>query len=260
MKISHLSLLGIVLSAGLFFGVSVVHAQNTHYSDYQYQLDQYRSNYAEYQVLLKDWQDHPTLNNEQKALISAKQTLTSRELAAANFDLYFIDQISAPQVDHPLIAKSVTELSDIAKYHFDQAQAVGKIATKADLLAFTQSYLTTVATHANALIRAQVSNKIAQLLKYQKDYSAALTNLQPRLAANQDDIRVKNGLSQISSYDQQVTSSIADLTQNALAVDLEASDAINFTNNSVDSLSQIRALEGRIINIIIDLDTNYASH
>ena len=77
--ISYYLLLFITSSGTLAQGLPIGRTENN-LSDYQYQLDQYRINYAEYQLFKNDYENNPTLNNEQKAVLAAKRAIISREL------------------------------------------------------------------------------------------------------------------------------------------------------------------------------------
>ena len=65
--------------------VPQVIAQTSPYTDYQYQLDQYRKNYAQFVLLKKDYLNNNTLDNEQKALLAVESTIKSRELTMFSF-------------------------------------------------------------------------------------------------------------------------------------------------------------------------------
>lgn len=239
----------------------IVLAQSTPYlSDYNFQLDQYRKNYAEYLNFKNDYIAHPTLNNEQKAILSAKQTISSRELAWANFVLVLSDSISGTGVNYPLSDKAIVDLAAIAKYHFGQATAVGNVVTRADLTAFTKNELKITATHKLALTQAQVASKLAQLIKFQTDAKAAYDSLLPKLNAVADEVTVKNGLDQIQTLSVQINDQIAALAKKTGNLNAGQFSAGQFYSDSSVVLAQIRSNLNRLVNIIIDLDTNYARH
>ncbi|MBI1871936.1 hypothetical protein HYS10_00800, partial [Candidatus Collierbacteria bacterium] len=96
-------------------------------SDYQYQLDQYRINYAEYQLFKKDYENNPTLNNEQKAVLAAKQAILSRELALAYFSFVMVDGLKSAEVDYPIVNKAIGDISTIGQFHFNQRQEAQKL-------------------------------------------------------------------------------------------------------------------------------------
>jgi len=234
--------------------------QTPYLSDYNFQLDQYHKNYAEYQNFKNDYLARPTLDNEQKAILSAKQTISSRELAWANFILVLSDSISSTGISYPLSDKAKADLATIAKYHFGQAISVASVVTRAELTTFTQNELKVTATHKLALSQAQVANKLVQLIKFQTDAKVAYDSLLPKLTAVTDEVSVKNGLDQIQTSSIQINDQISTLAKKTgnLATDQFSVD--QFYSNSSEILIQIRASVNRLVNIIIDLDTNYVRH
>ncbi len=251
----------IVLSLVIFFGLTrVIRAQNTHLSDYQYQVDQYRKNYAEYQNFKNDYNAHPTLNNEQKAILSAKQTIITRELAWASFVLVLSDTISNTLVTYPLTDKAVADLAAIAKYHFNQATVANTIVTRADLTTFTKNELKVTAGQRLALTQAQVASKLAQLIKFQVDTKTAYDFIFPKLDAVKDEVAVKNGLDQIQTLSGEINDQISALAKKTTDLNVDQFSSDQFYSDSSDTLILIRANINRLVNVIIDLDTNYVRH
>ena len=252
----------IVIFAAIFiFSASVALAQTTTYlSDYNFQLDQYRKNFAEYTNFKKDYDDRPTLNNEQKALLSAKQTIISRELAWANFYLVLSESIGKPGVTYPVINKAATDLTGIANYHFGQAGKAGNIATRADLTSFTQEELTVLASHRLPVAQSQVANKLAQLIKFQIDAKTAYDSIVGKLEAVKNEVVVKNGLDQVQTYSAQINGQIEALAKKTTGFDLNESNQGQFYRDSTETLRTVRNLQYRLVSIIIDLDTNYVRH
>lgn len=235
-------------------------AQNTHLSDYQFQLDQYRKNYAEYQNFKSDYVSHPTLNNEQKAILSAKQTIIARELAWANYFLVLSDTVSDTQVNYPITNKAMTDLSTISKYHFGQAATAANIVTRADLTTFTKNELKVIVGHKLALTQAQVAGKLAQLIKFQIDAKAAYDSILPKLETVKDEVAVANGLDQILTGSTEINSQISALAQKTTDLNIEQFSQDQFYSDSSEVLVRIRASITRLVGVIIDLDTNYVRH
>lgn len=251
----------------LFLAVTRIFAQNlpagsqgNNLSDYQFQLDQYRTNYAEYQILKNDYQTNPTLNNEQKAVLSAKRTIASRELTLAYFTLVMIDSLKATGVDFPLVNSAMADLNTIGQFHFKESQDAANINTKADLSKFTADYLTATGLQEDNLARAQVALKIAKLIQIQNDAKRAYDSISATLQTQTDEPNVQNGIGQIQSYSQQINDQITALAQKATTTNLVTSNLSQFFDDSTAALVQIRALQSRLVNIIIELDTNYVQH
>lgn len=235
-------------------------AQNTHLSDYQFQMDQYRKYYAEYSNFKSDYDSHPTLANEQKAIVSAKQAITARELAWANFILVLSDTISDTGVNYPLTDKAVGDLAGIAKYHFDQAIAAESIVTRSDLAVFTKNELKVTAGHKLIMTQAQVAGKLAQLIKFQIDAKAAYDSIFPKLAPVRDEITVQNGLDMIQTGSQEINDQISTLAKKTTDLDVERFSQDQFYSDSSEVLIKIRNSVSRLVDVIIDLDTNYVRH
>lgn len=253
----HLLVILLFVICYLLFVPKALADQTPYLSDYNFQLDQYRKNYAEYQNFKNDYLAHPTLANEQKAILSAKQTISSRELAWANFVLALSDSISGTGVSYPLSDKAKVDLASIARYHFGQATAVGSVVTRADLTTFTKNELKITATHKLALTQAQVAGKLAQLIKFQIDAKADYDSLMPKLSSVADEVTVKNGLDQIQTSSVQINDQISALAKRTSGLSADQFSADQFFTDSSDILTQIRSSVTRLVNIIIDLDTNY---
>lgn len=246
----------------IFFlaSVKVVIAQTTYLSDYNFQLDQYRKNYAEYTNFKKDYDERPTLNNEQKALLSAKQTIISRELAWANFFLVLSESIGKPAVNYPLTNKAISDLTSIANYHFGQASKASNIVTRSDLTLFTSEELAVLQTHLLPITQAQVANKLAQLIKFQIDAKTAYDSLLPKLESVKNEVAVKNGLDQVQTYSAQINQLIESLTKKTTDFNLDEGNQNQFYADITEEFKTIRSLQNRLVTIIIDLDTNYVRH
>lgn len=241
------------------FAAGAAFAIGTNLSDFQYQLDQYRINHAEYQLFKKDYENNPTLNNEQKAILAAKRAIASRELALAYFSFVMVDSLKSAEVEYPIVNKATGDMSTIGQFHFNQSQEAQKIITKTDITNFTKNYLEQVAKQKDIFAQAQVAGKIAGLIRLQQEAKRAYDALLPRLEANMDNVNVENGLGQIKSYSGQINDQIEALAKKTSETSLENKDAPQLYDESGLVLAQIRALQNRLINIIIELDTNYAS-
>ena len=257
LKVKIPAILIITIFLTSYFPNFIIFAQANNLSDYQYQVDQYRSNYAEFQILKNDYQTNPTLNNEQKAILAAKQTIAARELAMAYYALILIDKLKSTGVVYPIVDAAITDLGVIGQFHFKQSQDVAKVITKSDLAQFTATHLTTLASQADKLGHAQVAIKIAELIQIQNDAKLAYDSILPGLKTKTAHVNVKNGLDQIVSYSQQINDQISALSQKTTETGLSEINLNQYFEGVSLSLNQIRALQSRLINIIIELDTVY---
>lgn len=250
----------IIFAITFLFSAGIVFAQGTYLSDYNFQLDQYRKNYAEYTNFKKDYDDRPTLNNEQKALLSAKQTIIARELTWANFYLLLSESIAKPGVSYPLVNQATTDLTTVANYHFNQVSKVDSIVTRTDLTAFTKEELTTLANERLPVVKAQVANKLATIIKFQVDAKTAYDSLVSKLESVKNEVSVKNGLDQIEVFSGQINGQIEAVAKKTTDFK-QAEGSINqFYANTSEALKEIRTLQNRLVSVIIDLDTNYVRH
>ncbi len=238
---------------------SPVLAANTPLTDYNFQLDRYRGNYAQFQVLLKDYQAKPSLNNEQKALLSAKQTLIHRELTMANFYLYLASLIKENSLDHPVVARSLAELTDLTTYHFSQADAANKLLTKEELTGFTTSYLAKVKTFKTAQARSQAINKFAKLYRLQQDLKRAAAALEPSLSNKKALIYVQSGLNQVAEFTSSIDKALDEAASIIDQLNIEEGSLSNTYTKLSENFSSIRASQNQMAEVIIELDENYAN-
>lgn len=234
-------------------------AQSTYQSDYQFQLDRYRKYYAEYQNFKSDYDAHPTLNNEQKAILAAKQTINARELAWGNYVLMLSEMISSTGVNYPFTSKATSDLASIAKYYFSQATVSESIVTRADLTLFTKNEIKNTAPYKLIMAQAQVAGKIAQLIKLQTDSASAYNSILPKLEKMKDEVAVANGLTQIQTYGQEINNQINSLSDKITKIDSQQYSQDRIYTESSETLKQIRTSMTRLVNVIIDLDTNYVN-
>lgn len=239
----------------LFGFVGRVNAQTNYQSDYQFQLDQYRKNYAVYQLYRQDYLNHQTLANEQKAILASKDVLVSRELALANFYWLQSANLTSTKVDFPIVLQSISELNQIGQYHFDQSVAVTKIQTTEDLTNFTKESRKNISAYEGKTVRAQVVSKIAKLVQFQLEIKRAYDALLPLLEAKRSNLSVQNGLSQIESYSTQSNDLLLALSDNLTKLDINATRAEQVYEQASETLNQVRSLEQRLIDLIIELDT-----
>lgn len=252
------SLFLIFLTLSFLFATSLVFAQsNSYLSDYNFQLDQYRKNYAEYQNFKSDYEKHPTLDNEQKAILAAKQTIISRELAWANFVLSLSSSINTSRVSYPFINKVISDLTTLSEYHFGQAKEAEGITNRDGLTAFTKKSSSAVASHRLLLAKAQVANKLAQMIRFQLDAKMDYDSLLPKLEPVKDEIVVQNGQNQIETYGKQINDQIASVVEETEKLQASLDSYDQFLSTVSETLSKIRSLQSRLVGIIIDLDVNY---
>ncbi len=226
-------------------------------SDYDYQYGKYRTNFAEFAILKQDYLTTPSLDNQQKVMISAKQTILSRDLAKASLDWYLLDLIGSYRVDYDPIKPVITALNSSRQYFLDQSFKAQSIVTEADLKKFTNNYLETVPVNDAMIKFGILAHKIAELVRIQIDSKTALETIIPKLPSpmpqNLTD-RIQELRDKAKFIDAKIDTFANNLPM-AEAVSESANDI--FFSSRVEILTEIRLLQLDWINRLIDIDINY---
>lgn len=240
--------------------VPLAYAQTTQQTDYQYQLDQYRKNYSQYQIYLRDYKDESSLNNEQKAITAAKDTLRSRELALAHYYWWQSELVQFTKVDLPVVKQAISDFNDIGQYHYQQLGLIDNIVTRADLTSYTKKNRKDVDKQQLAITKNQTAAKIAKIVSIQLDIKRAFDAIIPQLESTKStNPSIQNGLDQVSDYSNQVNDLVNSLSEQTVKLDLDIKRAPQFFEDSTETLNQIHALQLKLINLIIELDTAYVA-
>lgn len=247
------------LVTGLFITTLMFspYAHATAKTDYDYQYGQYRIGYSEFLVLKQDYLATQSLDNQQKAMLSAKQTILSRDLAKASLDWYLLDLVGSSNVNYEPIEPVLTSLNNARQFFLTEAQKSQSITTQADLKKFTQSYLNSATENDSMIKFGIVANKIAALVRTQIDSKTALDEIIPKLP-----VPMPSGL---SARVQELNDSakMIDGKIDLLANNLNLADAIAesvteiFFTARIEKLVEIRELQLDWINRLIDIDINY---
>lgn len=242
-----------IFLAGVFAPVIFADAK----SDYDYQYGLYRTNYSEFLLLKRDYLITPSLDNQQKALLSAKQSIQARDLAKASLNWYLLDLIGSYQVSYPPIAPIITSLAASRQYFLDQAQLSQRIVTEDDLNNFTEKYLETVPENDAYIKYGIMAQKIAALVRIQIDSITALQNIEPKLPSP-----LPSGLA-LRIQELKVSAKAIDTKIDTLINILNLPEAVGetstdiFFSGRVEKLVEIRSLQLDWINRLIDIDINY---
>lgn len=226
-------------------------------SDYDYQFGLYRNSYLEFVLLKQDYLQTPSLDNQQKALLSAKQTIRARDLAKASLDLYLIDLINSAHVNYSPIVPIINVLSASRQFFLDQAQLSQSIVTQDDLKKFTEKYLKLVEERDAYSKYGVMAYKIATLVRIQLDSITALETIEPKLPSP-----LPSSLA-LRVQELKDSAKVIDSKIDALANSLNLSEAVGetttdiFFTNRVEKLVEIRSLQLDWINRLIDIDITY---
>lgn len=226
--------------------------------DYDYRLTQYRKNHTEFQTLKTDNQKNPTLDNQQKALQAAKQTIVSRDTAKIAYIELLLSQIESQHLTQDYLLQTEKELVNAQKFYQSQIKLAKDIVSVEDLTNFTLKYLETQTPYQNQIIKAQATRKLAILIRLQINAKNAYNDLLPKIS-DKSTAPVTAGLTRISQLADNINQKI--LTNTITIKDSEVTNYSkpNFYSKQTESLSQIKTLQVELINILIDLEKNYAN-
>jgi len=238
-------------------GTSLPQPDNSPQSDFQFQLEQYRRSYSEFILFRGDYRKNNTLENEQKSVIAGRNTLIARELTMSSFCRILLESIGRSRVNHIQTINSINELNLLIKDYETYAQRANSIQTKNDLVIYSQEYNASQSARLSTLNRAQIINKVTQLMRISLDLGQSLEQLRTSLAPSKDLPLVASGLSESDSL----------LGQNNLAIeklltDLQTTQPDTIVSPSIVSkfgakLPPIQSIQSHLVDRIIDLDKNY---
>jgi len=227
-------------------------------SDYEYQFGQYRQNYAEYTLLKKDFLDNPTLDNQQKAILAAKQTISSRESAKADYATYLLTLIDSSNVTYAPINQIIQSLTSAKAFYSAQALKSQSIVTPADLKAFTADYATNSVDPDRSFRTGNVAYKISQLVGFQVQLKNSLDIILPKLAAPLS-TPLQTKINDLQTQGNDINTTIDTFT-NKLYSDEEIAniDSDSYFSDKTDTIKNIQTLQLKWIDSLIDIDLNYA--
>jgi len=227
-------------------------------SDYEYQSSRYRQNYIEYTILKKDYLGNPTLDNQQKAVLAAKQTIQSRDLAKAGFADYLLFLCQEKQTNYTPVKPILDSLSAAKSFFLSEAEKSRLIVTPADLAIFTTNYNTDTITHNRSFRTGVIACKISQLVRIQIESKNALDIILPKLATPFS-TPLQNRIDDLKSQGNKINDLI-NTTTNKLFSEEQINNIDNesfFANNS-ETIKKIQSLQLKWIDSLIDIDLNYA--
>ncbi len=227
-------------------------------SDYEYQYSQYRQNYIEYSILKKDFLENPTLDNQQKAILAAKQTMVSRDLAKGSFAAYLLFLCQDKQTNYAPIKPSIEAINQAKTFYLSEANKSQSVVTASDLVSYTQNYLTNTVTHDRSLRSGNVACKISQLVRFQIESKNAYDIILPKLTSPFS-AALKTRIDDLQTQGNKINDTINVFTNKLYSE--EITDNIDnesyFTNNS-ETVKKIQNMQLKWIDGLIDIDLNYA--
>lgn len=226
--------------------------------NYEYQYSQYRQNYIEYTVLKNDYLANPTLDNQQKAVLAAKQTIASRDLAKANYAEFLLSLCQSNITNYTPI-KPVLDSLTAAKVFFQaEAEKSQSIVTPAQLVTFTQEYQKNSVTHDRSFRTGVVANKISELVRLQVESKDALDIILPKLATPFS-TPLETRIADLQTQGNKINDDINALTAKLFSEeDLQSIDGQNYFTDKTERIKKIQTLQQKWIDGLIDIDINYA--
>lgn len=228
-------------------------------TDYDYQWSKYRENYAEYKLLKQDYLKNPTLDNQQKAILSAKQTILARDLAKSSYAKYMADLINTHNTGYKDLDPILARLDQASTFFSDQAELSQKIVTPADLKLFASEYSKAVYIHDQALAYGQVGSKIANLVRFQIDAKDGLDIMTPKLPVNKP-AALQARLDDIPIFASNINAKIAETTALIIPKNERESFSLGprgYIKPFVSKLEAIRKLQLSLIDQLKDIDISY---
>ena len=227
-------------------------------TDYEYQLSQYRRHYAEFTQLKRDYLANPTLDNQQKSVILAKQVLLDRDLAKSSYTRLLVDEIKKHNTNFIGFDAVINRLNAATAFYNIETNKSQEIITPNDLKKYSQGYLKAAIIPDRSMYYGQVAAKLASLLQFQNEASTLLSTIYPKLPVNQP-VQLKARLTDIPTIAQEINTQIASLAAQIIP---EFEDApINsdqYFLKFIESLTLLRSRQLSLIDQLIDIDINYA--
>jgi hypothetical protein len=227
-------------------------------SDYEYQYGQYRQNYIEYTLLKKDFLANPTLDNQQKAVLAAKQTISSRELAKANYAEYLLSLISSSNVTYAPINQIIQSLTSAKVYYTSEEQKSQSIVTPADLKTFTADYIANVIEPDRSFRTGDIAYKISQLVNFQVQLKNSLDIILPKLATPLS-TPLQTKINDLQTQGNDINTMVDTFTNKLYSDEQIANiDSENYFSDKSETIKKIQTLQLKWIDSLIDIDVNYA--
>jgi len=227
-------------------------------SDYEYQFSQYRQNYIEYSILKKDFLENPTLDNQQKAILSAKQTLMARDLAKGSYASYLLFLCQDKQTNYTPTKPSIEAINQARTFYLSEANKSQSIVTASDLAAYTQNYLTNTIVHDRSLRSGNVACKISQLVRIQIESKNAFDIILPKLSSPFS-TALKTRIDDLQSQGNKINDMINTFTNKLYSEEITDNiDNESYFSNNSETIKKIQNLQLKWIDALIDIDLNYA--
>lgn len=226
-------------------------------TDYEFQWANYRGYYQEFILLKNDFLKNPTLDNQQKSIISAKQTLLARDLAKSSYARFLINSINNQNTQYQDLNPVLIRLSQASEFFNSKSVESQKIITPEDLKTFSTDYLHNYKNHETAFLYGQVANKVASLVRFQIDTNTEYLAMLPKLPNNLP-VAVSSRLQDVPRQADVINQKISTLTQSIIQEEDETV-LINptYLSKISEKIEEIRVLQLSLVDILRDIEINY---
>ncbi len=243
------------LFAVYFFLATSVSADSR--SDFEYQYSKYREHFVEFSLFKKDYLATSTLDNQQKALLTAKQTINTRELTKASLTSYVRYLISQNNAEYaPLVAVNQGLLA-AQQYFLGQAAKGLSIVTLADLNSFDEEYSNSFLQHETSIKVGIVAQKIAKVKSISVEQQKSLDLFKNKVSDNVS-VRVTERIESLENNLVSINEKIDSMATYLISKEgMENTESEIFFSAKVEQLSEIRSLQLNWVEQLIDLDLNY---
>jgi len=227
-------------------------------SDYEYQYRQYRQNYLEYTILKKDYLENPSLDNQQKAILAAKDTLQSRDLAKYHYAAYLISLIKEKNSGYSQIGPFIDKLENAKNFYRAEATKSQSIVIPADLKAFSQSYAENAIEPDRSFRNGVIAVKVAHLVRFQIELKNGLDIILPKLATPFS-TPLNTRIEDLKIQGTKINDSLDAFTNKLLSEEVSQNiDSESYFGDKSEILKNIRNQQLKWIDGLIDIDINYA--
>lgn len=254
-RIIFISTIAVFLS--IFSSVFVNQTNGSSKTDYEFQWSNYRGYYQEFLLLKNDYLKNPTLDNQQKSIISAKQTLLARDLAKSSYARFLTDSIINQNTQYQDLNPVLIRLNQATDFFDAKAKESQKIITPQNLKDFSLDYLKNYKSHEASFQYGQVANKVASLVRFQIDTYAEYLAMLPKLPSDLP-VAVTKRIESVPVMADEINQKISTLTQKII----QEEDEVVLTNRIYLSkisgqIEEIRLLELKLVDMLRDIEINY---
>ena len=226
-------------------------------SDFDFQYSKYRQYYSEFSLYRKDYFTNPTLDNQQKALITGKQAINTRDLTKASFASYVKDLILIDNQKYEPMMPIVGNLVTAQQFFLSEAAKGQSIVTVSDMETFNTEYQVAYPVHERSIKVGIVAHKVAKLKYLVNAQQTALKSLKDKIP-NTVSVRVTERIAVLEANLQIITEKVDNMaTYLNTEESMENADSEVFFTSKVEQLAAIRSLQLDWMEQLIDLDINY---